>query len=361
MQHEAITTDEYHLSLRHYEIPPHALTLPHTVVKLHLDLSGGRLIGSGGVRRIAEQLRVGAHTLECLKLHLSCMGLCDGEFMDFCSIGLASLHALSHVNLDVSHNYKLTTVGVNAIQTALPPSVRCLELSLEDNQNIPHIELHHATGLRAVTLHIEGTHVVTLQVSNNVTDMTANLRTICHPTSSHGFIIDNRLLAGTWIHAGMRRLNLTLDAESTALLGEILTPIGPLVDLYLETEGQALSPQLWDAVRVLGTTGRLRSFHLLHCEKNNNGARIMPLPLGLSACHQLISLQLDMMFTMPSTWLGFVIRTVAHDLMNIESFHLALCSVRTDACEEIITTKNIKRRSSCDGSNSHNNTQVEKK
>ena len=282
---------------------------------------------------MAEQLRGASHTLECLELYLSCMGLCDGEFVDLCSMGLASLHALRHVNLDVSHNVPLTTVGVNAIQTALRPSVRCLELSLEGNQHIPHVELHHATGLRSVTLHLAGTHVVTLQVAHNVTDITADLREIWPGTSSSS-VVDHRLLAGAWVHAGVRRLNLTLDPNSMALLGEILTPHGPLVDLYLETVDHALSPQLWNAVRVLGTTGRLRTLQLLHCE--NHEASILPLPRGLLACHHLITLQLDMMYAMPSTWLAFVIRTVAHDLMNLELFHLALCAVHTDVCDEMI-------------------------
>ena len=130
-RHEAVTTEQYRLSLHHYGMPPDAVALlPHHVVKLQLDLSGGRLMGRGGMRRMAEQLRGASHTLECLELYLSCMGLCDGEFVDLCSMGLASLHALRHVNLDVSHNVPLTTAGVNAIQTALRPSVRCLEPGL---------------------------------------------------------------------------------------------------------------------------------------------------------------------------------------------------------------------------------------
>ena len=60
-RHEAITTDQYHLSLRHYKIPHGAVILPHNVVKLHLDLSGGRLIGCGGVRRNGHIFKPGIY------------------------------------------------------------------------------------------------------------------------------------------------------------------------------------------------------------------------------------------------------------------------------------------------------------
>ena len=314
--------------MSHHLIVPAALWIPLRVVKLNLDIGGGRIIGDNGHVAFGRALRATAETLTTLKLGMSYLSLHDPELVKFCQAGLSHLRGVKSLSLDLSSN-RLTNAGVDTLQHSLGPMVKHMELILSFNVDVTYLHLHTVKSLHTATLQLSGMSMIDIRIPDQVMHLSVDLRAVIQ---RQPFNDTNPMLNAPIRLAGIeliRRMILFLDHNNALPILQQITPPAPDMTLELELEMSLYPPvdamhRVFDLVAQHGLLGTLASLRFAFLSRSVCPL-LDPLPRTLTAASTCLSrLYIQLPFNVVPTLVLSILMVVARDLCHLTHFHFVM-------------------------------------
>ena len=310
------------MSVAFHQISRNAIKLPNKVVILRLDIGGSQLM-TWGLTPLAAALTAVATTLRQLQLGITYMDIKDPEFVDFCATGLGSLVGLERLALDVSHN-GLTSVGVDAIQSAIHRTVRVASLNLSWNYSVHRVCLQRIPCVDTLNLDIANTCVESVHVPDSVSNLTMDMRNVqC----------DSVFVPPTMrIHPeGVSHLTLHLDGSTVYILRAV-RPVPsrvapPCLKLMLDMSDRE---PVHDALQCIADCGRATTLKMLHLRYVGVTMReSQRFTASLRTWHSLAWLRLEMYTMLSKNCIHDILSAVTGNLECLLGFEFTLADFST--------------------------------
>jgi hypothetical protein len=290
-----------------------------------LDIGGGQLV-AWGLTPLSAALTGASATLRQLRLGIAYMDIKDPEFVDFCETGLASLTSLETLSLDVSHNW-LTSVGVDAIHTAVCRTLRCATFNLSWNYNVQRVCLRRIEHVHTLDLDVANTCVNTVYVPDSVSKLSMDMRRVQHDAVFIPLIVHIN-------QDRLRHLTLHVDASTVCTLRDLSVATTRLTLMLDLSDREPIDA----ALRCIVDCNDRRILRMLHLRYAGVTLRESQLFVStLRTCNALVWLRLEMYAIMSDGFIHSVLCAIAGNLGCLLGFEFTLGDSNATLCADTLS------------------------